>query len=150
MIIPFQAVYNASKAALSTFSQSLRLELQPFPNISVVELKTGGVKTNVINNNRTKGTSLPEKSIYGGPAKEAAEEIISGEWAEAHLNMTAEVWAEGVVKQLLRESGPPMVIWKGDSIWSAWFAGMSPLGWLDGVTKKMTGLSKVEEIIRRR
>lgn len=147
MIIPFQAVYNASKAAMATFSQSLRLELQPF-NVAVVELKTGGVKTNVLKNNRTKGAALPENSIYA-PAKDAAENIISGEWAEAHLNMTAEQWAKAVTTDLLK-TNPPAIIWKGDSVWSAWFAGLSPYGWLDGITKKMTGLSKVEEIIRKR
>lgn len=147
MIIPFQSVYNASKAAMATFSQTLRLELQPF-DIAVVELKTGGVKTNVIKNNRTKGAALPESSIYA-PAREAAEEIISGEWAEAHLNMTAESWAKAVTADLLKAS-PPAIIWKGDSVWSAWFASLSPYGWLDGITKKMTGLSKVEETIRRK
>lgn len=42
--LPFQAAYNASKAAMSMFSDILRLELQPF-DITVVNLKTAGVKT---------------------------------------------------------------------------------------------------------
>jgi 1-acylglycerone phosphate reductase len=47
--IPFQAVYNASKAALAMLSDSLRLELQPF-GIIVVDLRTGVIRTNLIKN----------------------------------------------------------------------------------------------------
>ncbi|CZT15777.1 related to estradiol 17 beta-dehydrogenase [Ramularia collo-cygni] len=146
LIIPFQAVYNASKAAMSTFTQTLRIELQPF-DIAVVELKTGGVKTNVIKNNRTKGASLPESSIYA-PAKDAAEDLASGQWAEEHLNMKPEDWARAVTVELLK-GNPPPVISKGDSVWTAWIGNFIPYGWLDATTKKLTGLAKVEELIRR-
>lgn len=146
MILPFQAVYNASKAAMATFSQTLRLELQPF-NIAVVELKTGGVKTNIVKNTRTRGPTLPKESIYA-PAREAAERILTGEWAEGQLNMTPERWAKAATADLLRQP-PPQIVWRGDSVWSAWFAGLAPFRWLDGITKKITGLDKVEEIIRK-
>ena len=49
--LPFQAVYNASKAALIMFSDTLRLELQPF-GITVVDLRTAIVKTNFFKNLR--------------------------------------------------------------------------------------------------
>lgn len=144
LIIPFQAVYNASKAAMSAFSQTLRLELQPF-GIAVVELKTGGVKTNIVQN--AKGITLPAKTIYE-PARDAVQKINSSEWAQEHLTMTADRWARDVTSALLRPT-PPSIIWKGDSIWSAWFAGTLPSGWLDGITKKMTGLNKVIEMIKK-
>ena len=80
--IPFQSVYNASKAAMSRFSDTLRLELQPF-GIAVVELKTGGVKTNVVNNVRAKQPELPESSIYQ-PAKDQVEKALRCEYFEKH------------------------------------------------------------------
>ncbi|KAG4217177.1 hypothetical protein PC116_g34342, partial [Phytophthora cactorum] len=49
LAMPFQAVYNSSKAALALLTDSLRLELQPF-GIRVVDLRTGVVKTNLIKN----------------------------------------------------------------------------------------------------
>ena len=76
--IPFQAVYNSSKAALAMLSDSLRLELQPF-GIAVVDLRTGVVKTNLIKNlKESKKPSLPEGSIYE-PAKETVEKALRQE-----------------------------------------------------------------------
>ena len=45
--IPFQSAYDASKAAMAMFSNLQRLELQAF-GITVVELKTGVVRSNLI------------------------------------------------------------------------------------------------------
>jgi short-subunit dehydrogenase len=44
--IPFQSAYNASKAAMAAFSDSQRLELEPF-GVRVVDLKTGVVSSNL-------------------------------------------------------------------------------------------------------
>lgn len=55
--IPFQAVYNASKAAIMMSSDTLRLEPQPF-GITVVDLMTAVVQTNLVRNMRE------EKKIF--------------------------------------------------------------------------------------
>ena len=47
--IPWQGVYNASKAALASLTDTLRLELQGF-GINVVDLKTGAVASEFFNN----------------------------------------------------------------------------------------------------
>lgn len=44
---PMTAAYNASKAALSQYSNTLRLELEPM-DIKVIELVTGRVSTGLI------------------------------------------------------------------------------------------------------
>ena len=49
--IPFQSAYDASKAAMAMFSNLQRLELHAF-GITVVELKTGVVKSNLITNHK--------------------------------------------------------------------------------------------------
>jgi len=74
--LPFQAVYNASRAALAMLSDTLRLELQPF-GIKVVDLKTGIVRTNILENLlELKQPALPKGSIYE-PAKEVVEKPCS-------------------------------------------------------------------------
>jgi 1-acylglycerone phosphate reductase len=55
---PMTAAYNASKAALSQYSNTLRLELEPF-DVRVVELVTGRVGSPLI-----AIPQLPESSIY--------------------------------------------------------------------------------------
>ena len=145
MSMPFQAVYNASKSAMSRFSDTLRLELEPF-SVSVVELRTGGVKTNVVKNVQAKQPKLPANSIYS-PAKEVVEKALRVEYFEG-MGITAEQWAIEVVADLLKKSPRP-VIWRGESAWLASFGRFFPFGWFDGMVRKMTGLDQVERIVRK-
>ncbi|KAL9096124.1 MAG: hypothetical protein Q9165_001647 [Trypethelium subeluteriae] len=55
----FGSVYNASKAALHQYSNTLRVELQPF-GVKVVTIVTGGVTSNISRTERR----LPEGSFY--------------------------------------------------------------------------------------
>lgn len=142
--LPFQAAYNASKAAMAMFSDILRLELQPF-DIEVVNLKTAGVKTNIVQNIKARRPQLPASSIFA-PAKELVESALRSEWV-GDRGITAEEWAKGVVADLQKASVPP-VIWRGESAWVARLASILPFGWVDGTYKKMTGLEEVERKIR--
>jgi 1-acylglycerone phosphate reductase len=144
--IPFQAVYNASKAALAMLSDSLRLELQPF-GIIVVDLRTGVIRTNLIKNlKELKQPALPKGSIYE-PAKEAVEKALRQEGFE-DTGMPAQTWANLVVQDLLKKN-PPSVIWRGESAWLTRIATVLPFGMFDGMVKKLTGLDIVERTVRK-
>lgn len=145
MSIPWQSVYNASKAAFSRFSETLRLELQPF-GVQVVELKTGGVKTNVVKNLQAKHPVLPDNSIYSA-AKKDVEKALRIEWFEG-MGVAPEQWAKEVAGDLLMDKPPP-VIWRGESATKARIASFFPFGWFDGMLKKMTGLDKIGTIVER-
>ncbi len=47
--MPWQGVYNASKAALASLTDTLRLELEVV-GVNVVDLKTGAVKSGFFGN----------------------------------------------------------------------------------------------------
>ncbi|KAL9029768.1 MAG: hypothetical protein Q9196_002029 [Gyalolechia fulgens] len=144
--IPFQAIYNSSKAALAMLSDSLRLELQPF-GIKVVDLRTGVVKTKLISNMReSKQPSLPVGSIYD-TARETVEKALRQEGFQ-NQGMPAEKWAKVVVQDLLKQK-PPLVIWKGESALLTWFATLLPLGTFDRMVKKLTGLDVVERAVQK-
>ncbi|KAK7958669.1 hypothetical protein PG988_013517 [Apiospora saccharicola] len=150
MPMPFQSVYNASKAALAMLTQTLRMEVAPF-GVRVVELKTGGVKTNIIpNNNVHKGPSpsgaghLPVGSIYA-PARTVVEHALSQEGL-ADRGITPEQWAREVA-DLLLSGNPPQVIWKGESAALSWAATLLPSWLFEGFLKKITRLDEVETII---
>jgi 1-acylglycerone phosphate reductase len=139
--VPFQATYNASKAAIAIYSDSLRLELAPF-GVRVIDLKTGAVRSN-INDGPT--NKLPKDSIYA-PAREAVEKSMSFEDI-AKTAMDRGVWATATVADILRKNPPPN-IWRGTSAWLVWFGTKLPFGWLDGTVKKMVGLDVVEEKLK--
>ncbi|KAK4154240.1 hypothetical protein C8A00DRAFT_32995 [Chaetomidium leptoderma] len=158
--LPFQGIYNASKAALAMLSQTLRMELAPF-DVRVIDLKTAGVKTNMIANNHfnrsrpgtgtgnnaaDEARGLPAGSIYA-PAREVVERAMSQE-ALLERGISADQWAAEVVGVLLGRN-PPAVIWKGESATVARVATAVPCGLMEGMVKKMTGLTEVEEIIRK-
>jgi 1-acylglycerone phosphate reductase len=141
-VIPFQSAYNASKAAMAMFSESMRLELQPF-GITVIELKTGGVASTIYERNKeTEG--LPPGSIYIA-AKEAVEKSMRNEELGKSL-MDQKLWANLVVKDLLKPKPVP-VIWRGANAALVRFSTVMPFGWFDGMLKKMTGLDVVEKAV---
>lgn len=147
LALPFQATYNASKAAMSMYSDTLRMELQPF-GISVVNLKTGGVQTNIVKNVQAKNPELPPNSIYQ-PAKEVVEKALRGEWVEARgLGIPAQRWAREVVADLLKKNPPPVIL-RGESATLASLVSCFPSAWFDGTSKRMTGLEEAEKIIRK-
>lgn len=140
--VPFQATYNASKAAIASFSDALRLELEFF-NIKVVDLKTSLVKSNIMYTE--KGYELPEASIYG-PARELMKSILAAEKFHGQ-GKNQEEWAKEVVKELLRDD-LPLVIYSGEN------AEMTPQlpakpGSIDALLKSVTDLDKVEEILAK-
>jgi NAD(P)-dependent dehydrogenase (short-subunit alcohol dehydrogenase family) len=144
--LPFQSAYNSSKAAMAMFSNSQRLELGPF-GITVVDLKTGGVKTNFLENQKeARQVSLPNGSIYE-PAKERVEKQLRGDGVLTTAT-PAHQWAEQVVQDLLKKTPPPNV-WRGDRAWMVRFGSFLPFGMLDGAIKKMVGLDVVEQMVRK-
>ncbi|GJC78877.1 short-chain dehydrogenase cctT [Colletotrichum liriopes] len=143
--IPFQGIYNSSKAAFAMLSETMRLELSPF-GISVIDLKTAGVRTNLISNSNvnSKAERLREGSIYG-PARDVVEKAMSQEGL-VKIGIAAEQWAAEVAGLLLGKS-PPAVIWKGESATAARLASSMPCNMFEGMVKRMTKLDIVEEII---
>ncbi|KIW74911.1 hypothetical protein Z517_11682 [Fonsecaea pedrosoi CBS 271.37] len=148
LALPFTGPYSASKAALANFSEILRLELQPF-GIKVVDLRTGGVRSNFFDNaNSGMSTNLPETSPYA-PGKAAVDKFLRH--GPASSLTKAVVWADKVVRDLSKRGGKgaPHQIWRGEGATFAWLnATVFPVGWLDSLSKKLTGLDVVESRIK--
>lgn len=106
----FGSVYNSSKAALHSYSDTLRVELAPF-DVRVVTVVTGGVKSNIARTHR----DLPSDSIYLPLAKEYEERLTHSQ-ANGIPN---EQYSKYVVAQLLKK--PKDRIWAGGSASLVWF-----------------------------
>lgn len=144
--LPFQGTYCASKAAIAMFSDVLRLEMQPF-GVTVIDLKTAAVRSNFFENHKKQvGSSLPEDSIYA-PAKAAAERSMSGDMMSS-MGMQSPVWADQVVKDLLKKKPSPKV-WRGAQAMLSWLGTWLPFGMMDGTIKEMVGFDVIEKELRK-
>ncbi|OJJ46353.1 hypothetical protein ASPZODRAFT_132435 [Penicilliopsis zonata CBS 506.65] len=151
-IVPyvFGSVYNASKAALHSFSDTLRVELAPF-GVNVTTVVTGGVQSRIA---RTKRTLAPN-SLYE-PIKDfyARRVVHSQENAMPHAT-----YARSVVNQVLYGSAPwrwlwPWAvgrkhwIWEGNRSWQIWLVS-GGWAWCDvfgRVLTRMFGLYKLKRV----
>ncbi|KIW16097.1 hypothetical protein PV08_06148 [Exophiala spinifera] len=128
---PMTAAYNASKAALSQYSNTLRLELEPL-DVRVVELVTGRVSSSLISI-----PTLPESSIY-----KPLEPALVKRAREAETVQAPAVFAKRVVKSLL-VANPAREIYKGTMASISWFLESYGPKWIyDPIMRTMTGLKQ--------
>ncbi|KAJ5629930.1 hypothetical protein N7528_003587 [Penicillium herquei] len=122
--VVWQGPYNASKAALSQYSKTLRLELMPL-GIEVVEIVTGFVQSNILHH----GLHAPEQSLYL-PIKSTVENI---KYQGNENGMPAQTYATSVVAQLMQPRINPE-IWEGALVRSlrffATFLPLTVLNWM--------------------
>lgn len=106
----YGSVYNATKAALHAYSDTLRVELAPF-DVRVMVVVTGGVKSNIVRTKR----ELPVGSRYL-PLKAGYEA------RQLHPQMQAmdtAAYATSVVKAALK-TRPARSLWEGNQAWKIW------------------------------
>jgi len=141
-IVPyvFGSIYNASKAALHSYSSTIRLELEPY-DVRVLVVVTGGVKSNIARTHR----GLPENSLYLA---------IKGDFERRQtysqeVGMDTEVYAQGVVKEALRPSWrTKKVFWRGGSSGIVKFADKWLGAWIfDLVLPRLFGLRRLRGLL---
>ncbi|KAL2866829.1 SDR family oxidoreductase [Aspergillus lucknowensis] len=152
-VIPyvFGSVYNASKAALHSYSDTLRVELAPF-GVNVITVVTGGVESRIA---RTQRTLLPN-SIYAPIDDQYTRRVThSQDGAMPHA-----AYARSVVAQVLYGSAPwrwlwPWAkgrknwIWEGNKSWLVWLmmGGWAWTGLSHVVMARMFGLNRLKRIL---
>ncbi|GAB7340814.1 hypothetical protein MBLNU457_7178t1 [Dothideomycetes sp. NU457] len=107
----FGSPYNASKAALHAYSDTLRVELKEF-GVRVVVVVTGGVKSRITRTHRY----LKEDSIF----LPIEEDYNRRQLHSKEVGMPCEAYAKSVVTQLLQQK--KKFIWEGAFSWIVWFA----------------------------
>ncbi|KAJ7270639.1 NAD(P)-binding protein [Mycena haematopus] len=142
MPYPFGSAYNASKAALHSFGNTLRLELAPF-NIQVITIITGGVKSNISHNPRL----IQPSSIYAPIADIFATKRAGRSQVGA---MATKVYAKQVVAQTLKRHVKAW-FWTGKFSFTCWlvdtFFGRRGFDW---ILSSMFGLSKLRSIVMKK
>lgn len=144
-IVPyvFGSIYNASKAALHAYSQTLRLELEPY-DVRVLVVITGGVKSRIARTDRV----LPDNSLYleiKGDFERRVKHSQEGA-------MATEEYARGVVREALKPAWRQRKwMWRGHMTLAVWFAIRVLGAWVfDLVLPRMFGLRRLKWLMRRR
>ncbi|MCJ1413080.1 hypothetical protein MMC19_007182 [Ptychographa xylographoides] len=142
------SVYNASKAALHAYCNTLRVEMAPF-DVKVIVVITGGVKSNIARTERT----LPDKSVF----KPIEGSYLRRLKHSQEVGMDTTEFARDVVGQLLRAKGwlwSTQEVWAGTKAGTVWWAeGLDryiPGGVMGPVMSWMFGLGKLKEQERRK
>lgn len=105
---PFIGVYNASKAALAMFSETLRLEMRPL-GVRVLTLMAGAVGTNLQRNIPPASAKLAEGSMYAA-AQADIDHIARNGKCEKPTDV--DVFARDVVRMCL-ETRTEGRVWRG-------------------------------------
>lgn len=107
----FGSVYCATKAALHRYTETLRLELEPF-QVRVVNVVTGGVKSQIARTFRT----LSKDSVYLPIEADYQARLTHGQ----DLGMDTDKYARSVVAQLTGWR-KRKTIWEGSKSWLVWW-----------------------------
>lgn len=133
------SIYNASKAALHSYSEALRIEVAPL-GVHVITVVTGGVKSRIARVKR----SLPEDSAY----KELEDHYQKRQIQSQTLGMETAIYAKKVVKKILEAEG---WLWRTKTIWvgggsgiTRWLSRMLPQTVSEWVISRMFGFSKIQ------
>ena len=167
----FGSVYNASKAALHSWSHTLGLELEPF-GVRVMVVITGGVKSRIARTERV----LPENSLYLEVGKEFERRVLHSQegampnegkfvfgsdifllWERCLMlsillvKVGANhdiVYAKGVVAAALKKN-PTKWLWRGHKTLLVRFVSGWAGSWLfDFALPRMFGLARLKALLK--
>ncbi|KZP11235.1 NAD-P-binding protein [Athelia psychrophila] len=139
--VPFSAIYNASKAALHSYSDTLRVELAPF-NVKVTSIIAGGVQTNI---DMHSATSIPAGSRY-----RPMEDIYQAKAAATRNTVMTDprAFAKTVVDEALA-ARPRAWLYAGYMAWAIWlvhtFGGQRAF---DGIMSSRFGISGFAAMVK--
>jgi len=108
----YQAAYNASKAALHHYGNTLRVEMKPF-GVRVINVISGEVCTNILT--KDSNNQLPEGSIFEPLTKEYLAHV-----RRTPATITPQAYAVKVVAEAMKVS-PQAWLWHGSQTGIVWF-----------------------------
>ncbi|KAF7712080.1 Short-chain dehydrogenase/reductase (SDR) family protein [Penicillium ucsense] len=149
----FGSVYNASKAALHSFSDTLRVELAPY-GVKVITVITGGVQSRIARTQRL----LKPDSLYLPVEEEYQRRVVHSQ----HNAMPNDKYARSVVNQVLYGSAPwrwlwpwakgrKTTIWEGHASWLIWLivGGWAWNGLMGSMMTRMFKLWKIKAALKQ-
>jgi 1-acylglycerone phosphate reductase len=132
---PFASAYNASKAAVSVYSDTLRLELSPL-GVRVVTLFMGEVSTGLMS---ADNISFGPDSLYADLEAKVKERTLE----HAKTSIRPHPFAQQVVDSVLKQK--TSYVWKGTGAFLIWLLNaFGPRKVFDSTMKSSVGLDQKE------
>ncbi|KAI8157337.1 Short-chain dehydrogenase cctT [Colletotrichum sp. SAR 10_70] len=136
---PFTSGYNASKAAVASYSDTLRLEVRPL-GLKVLTVYMGEVSTAIIQADNVK---FAPDSVYADTEAKIRERSATHE----KTTMKPEEFARQVVPEVLSAKSP--YVWKGTNAFIVWLLNaFGPRTVFDSTMNGASGLS--DQTIRKK
>ncbi|KAI0199297.1 short chain dehydrogenase [Astrocystis sublimbata] len=138
-VVPYVygASYNATKAALHHWGNTLRVEMKPF-DVKVINVISGEVGTNILKRDQTSLRKLPEDSYYQPLEKEFQSHI-----SRTPATTTPAEYARSVVAEVMRAS-PRAWFWTGARAGEVRFGNaFFPVTFWDWLFTREFGLNKL-------
>ncbi|KAH8425277.1 SDR family oxidoreductase [Aspergillus melleus] len=133
--VAWGAFYNSSKAAVRSYSETLRVELAPL-GVKVITVMAGVVGTNIFENH-------PEANLSDSSPWKPAEDVIQGQAAGSMTEgaMPRSVFARHVADSVL--GGATGMTWVGKmASFAYWISGFLPIWMLDRIIIYSGGLDR--------
>lgn len=142
-VLPFSSIYAASKAAIHQYARDLHLEMKPL-GVRVINAITGGVNTDIADKR-----PLPATSMYN--FKESMEVFQHRQqMAKRHSPMTAEAYAEKLVRDILSNKDPVDVYRGTFASRMSWAVLFVPYWVLEWVVNRKFGMNKIYKVLRQK
>ncbi|KAH6981666.1 oxidoreductase [Ilyonectria sp. MPI-CAGE-AT-0026] len=132
---PFASAYNSTKAAVSSYSDTLRLELSPL-GVRVVTLFMGEVSTGLMS---ADNISFGPNSLYADLEAKTKERSLE----HSKKSIRPQLFAQQVVDAVLKQKAD--YVWKGTNAFLAWFLNaFGPRKVFDSTMNSSVGLDQGE------
>ncbi|KAF2075070.1 hypothetical protein CYY_003637 [Polysphondylium violaceum] len=141
---PFAGMYCASKAAVHSWTDALRMELDPF-NVKVVLVLPGAIKSEIANNAQSQLDSILANTIY----KPIEEYLVMRSQSSQSNAVSSEIFSEYVVNQIMKPS-PPISFAYGPLSTLFSFVKHLPKSITDFIFKRKFGLLRLKSIIKEK
>jgi len=137
---PFAGAYCASKAALHSFSDALRMELQPF-GIEVMAVQPGSIKSNFGEASMKKAASNFSKNSW---YKSLESSILKRANGSQIVSTPTAIFAKKILSIVIRENIPPYLLIGKKSLSLPLLKKFLPTKLYDSILRKKFGLNSIK------
>ncbi|KYQ89813.1 Oxidoreductase [Tieghemostelium lacteum] len=139
--LPFGSIYSASKSAVHTYTDTLRIELEPF-GVKVMTVTPGPIQSVILDKAIVKFEQLLHDNPKS-PYNAHGQFILSSKNKFTSMMVSANKFSEDLVNSLFRRRGPPYYFNYGPGSWLLLLLSMLPISISKFIISKSFGFQSL-------